>query len=65
MSPEGRTRVAALPEGVRKTRVIDRLYDRYEERVIDPETGAILYEHAEPLFAHQGHGSAKTRPASH
>ena len=50
---------------VRKTRVIDRLHDWYEERVIDPETGAILYEHAEPLSAHQGHGSAKTRPASH
>jgi hypothetical protein len=47
---------------VHKTRVIDRLHDRYEERVIDPETGAILYEHAEPLSAHRGHGSAKKHP---
>jgi hypothetical protein len=50
---------------VRKTRVFDKRGDWYEERVIDPETGAILHECAEPLSAHQGHGSAKTRPASH
>jgi hypothetical protein len=49
---------------VTKTRAIDEKHDRYEERVIDPETGAILHECAEPLSAHQGHGSAKKHPAS-
>jgi hypothetical protein len=45
-----------------KTRLFDKIRDWYEERVIDPATGAILHECVEPLSAHQGHGSAKKRP---
>jgi hypothetical protein len=50
---------------VQKTRVIDKRHDWYEERVIDPETGAILHECAEPLSTHRGHGSAKKHPPRH
>jgi hypothetical protein len=48
-----------------KTRVIDTKHDWYHERVINPKTGAIIYECAEPLSVHQGHGSAKKRPQRH
>ncbi len=43
-----------------KYRRIDRDNDRYDEVVIDPETGEIVYECHEPLSEHWGHGSAKT-----
>jgi hypothetical protein len=40
----------------------DRDNDRYHERVISQETGALLHECNEPLSEHQGHGSAKKKP---
>jgi len=48
---------------VRKTRLIDRETDWYEERIVDEETGEVLHESHEPLSDHSGHGSAKRRPA--
>jgi hypothetical protein len=42
-----------------KYRRIDRDNDRYDEVVIDPETGEIVHESHEPLSEHWGHGSAK------
>jgi hypothetical protein len=44
--------------------VIDRENDRYGERVIDPETGEIVYLCEEPLSQHQGHGTAKKKSSS-
>jgi hypothetical protein len=43
-----------------KYRRIDRDNDRYDEVVMDPETGEIVHECHEPLTEHWGHGSAKT-----
>ena len=40
-------------------RLIDRRNDRYQERIVDAETGQVLQEVDEPLSAHRGHGSAK------
>ena len=40
-------------------RIIDRENDWYEKRLTDPETGEVVYECAEPLSKHTGHGSAK------
>lgn len=52
-----------LRRHVHKTRTIDRLNDWYEEKVIDPETGEVLRDCAEPLSQHCNHGSAKPRLA--
>jgi hypothetical protein len=41
--------------------VIDRDNDRYLERVVDPETGAVIHECEEPLSQHQRHGTAKRK----
>ena len=40
-------------------RLIDRPGDRYEEKVVDPETNEVIREISEPLSKHKGHGSAK------
>ena len=42
-------------------RLIDRVNDRYEEKVIDPSTGVVVHECSEKLSEHQGHGSANRR----
>ena len=44
---------------MQKKRIIDRENDQYEETVIDPCTGEVIYECKEPLSKHRGHGSAK------
>jgi hypothetical protein len=44
---------------MKKTRVIDRVNDRYQEEVIDPETGNSIHCCNEPLSKHEKHGSAK------
>jgi hypothetical protein len=44
-----------------REKVEDRDHDRYHERIVDPETGVVLYECHEPLSAHRGHGSTKRR----
>ncbi len=44
---------------VKVERHIDRLNDRYMERVTDVDSGAVIHECQEPLNAHVGHGSAK------
>ena len=41
------------------SRVIDRLNNRYHERIIDSRTREVLHECAEPLSEHFGHGSEK------
>jgi hypothetical protein len=46
-----------------KFRRIDRDGDRYDEVVVDQETGEIVHECHEPLSEHWGHGSAKEPPA--
>jgi hypothetical protein len=40
-------------------REIDRENDRYREKIVDPQTGAVIRSVDEPLSEHQGHGSAK------
>ena len=45
---------------VKVERHLDRLNNRYMERVIDVDSGAVLHECQEPLSAHVGHGSART-----
>ena len=42
-----------------KERIIDRQNDKYQEKVTDPETGAVIHHCEEPLSKHWGHGSAK------
>jgi phage FluMu protein Com len=42
-------------------RVIDRENNLYSEKIIDPETGKIIYQCEEPLSEHKGHGSAKKK----
>jgi hypothetical protein len=42
-----------------KERLIDRLADRYIEKVTDPDTGKVLIDQDHPLSQHFGHGSAK------
>lgn len=49
---------------VTKTRLVDRQNNRYEELVVDEETGDTLHEACEPLSGHTGHGSAKRPPSS-
>jgi len=44
---------------MKKSRVIDKYKDEYKEKVIDPETGEVIYHNEEPLSDHFGHGSAK------
>lgn len=44
---------------MRLQRTIDRDNDWYEEKVVNPETGEVVHQCAEPLSAHRGHGSAK------
>ena len=46
---------------VRVHRTIDKDNDRYMEKVIDMQTGAILHECDEPLSQHINHGTAKQR----
>jgi len=42
-------------------RLIDKDNDRYIKRVVDEDTGEVIYECDEPLSDHQGRGSAKER----
>jgi hypothetical protein len=44
---------------MKKYRLIDRDEDRYQERIVDGETGEVVHEVDEPLSQHQGHGSAR------
>jgi hypothetical protein len=44
---------------VDKIRIIDRLNDKYFERITDPTTCEILYERDEPLSHHFGRGTAR------
>jgi len=41
------------------TRTYERENDKYMEKIIDPETGAIIKFCEEPLSQHRGHGSSK------
>jgi hypothetical protein len=57
--------VSGKPDVHRKTgrlslidRSIDRLNDRYDERIVDAETGDVVHEAHEPLSEHRGHGGA-------
>jgi len=45
-------------------RLIDRVRDRYRERVTNPETGEVIHKCDEPLTQHKGHGSAKRSDAA-
>jgi hypothetical protein len=38
--------------------LIDRVGDRYRERVVDFHTGELLHDEDHPLSEHRGHGSA-------
>ena len=49
----------ALGRWVRKLRVINREADTYVEKVVDPQSGAILQDTGERLSTHTGHGSAR------
>ena len=50
---------------VHRYRNIDRLANRYDEVITDPETGQVLREVHEPLTDHQDRGSARRdRPRS-
>jgi hypothetical protein len=42
-------------------RIIDRRNDRYHERIVDKETGAVIREVNEPLSDHVGRGLAKPK----
>jgi hypothetical protein len=42
-------------------RIIDRRNNRYQELVVDPQTGETVREVDEPLSEHRGHGSAKPK----
>lgn len=46
---------------VQKESLIDRVENRYLERVTDPATGNVIHECDERLDQHTGHGSAKTK----
>jgi hypothetical protein len=46
---------------VKKSRLIDKENDWYEETVINPQTGEIIHECKEKLSEHQQHGSAKKK----
>ncbi len=43
------------------TRIIDRVNDRYFEKITDLSTDEVLRECDEPLSKHRGHGSAKLK----
>ena len=43
-----------------KSRRIDERANRYQESVIDPQSGVEIHHCDEPLTGHRGHGSAKT-----
>jgi hypothetical protein len=58
--------VSGMPSVHRKTgrlsvidRNIDRLGDRYQERIVDAETGEVIREVDEPLSEHRGRGDAR------
>jgi hypothetical protein len=40
-------------------RTIDRERNQYDERIVDPVTGAVVHECHEPLDKHRGHGDDK------
>jgi hypothetical protein len=44
-----------------EVQIVDRLADRYFERVVDPDAGEVLRECDEPLSQHTGRGSAKQK----
>jgi N12 class adenine-specific DNA methylase len=45
-----------------KERTIDRRGDSYEEKIINPRTGAVIRHAREQLTEHRDRGSAKPRP---
>jgi hypothetical protein len=49
----------ALEKDVKKSRLIDKREDKYNESVEDPDTGEIIHEFKGTLSDHQGHGYAK------
>ena len=46
------------------SREIDRLNDRYREKIVNPKTGEVIREVDEPLSEHVTRGSAKPRAPS-
>ena len=50
-----------LGKYVLREQLIDRVNDRYSEKITDYETGEILHQSEEPLSQHRGHGSAKPK----
>jgi hypothetical protein len=46
---------------VEKSRLIDRLNNRYVEHVVDDATRETIHRCDEQLSEHQGHGSAKKK----
>lgn len=44
---------------MKKEQLVDAINDRYEETVIDPDTGEVVHHTREPLSQHRGHGSDK------
>lgn len=42
-------------------RLIDRDADRYEERIVHPQTGEVVHQDEGRLSEHRGHGSAKLK----
>lgn len=48
---------------VKKSRLIDKVADRYAERVVDPVTGQVLRDVDHPLSEHAGRGAAKPKPS--
>lgn len=46
---------------VKKSRLIDKENNWYEETIVDPKTGDVIHETKEKLSDHYGHGSAKPK----
>ncbi len=57
----GHERYIKVNRMVKKSRLIDRENNWYEESVIDPRTGEVIHETKEKLTDHYGHGSAKSK----
>lgn len=51
----------SLGKMVKKSRIIDKDKNFYQEIVTDPDTNEIIYHCEEPLDQHVGHGSAKSK----
>jgi phosphomannomutase len=51
----------AAGKWVKRKIITDHENDWYEEEVVDPDTGEIIYKCAEPRSKHTGHGCAKPK----